>query len=109
MLQGEHSAILSTFIKLPFIIKIFFFFEWPLKTGFTVFYVYCLPLTVNICFAVFSSLNPDEEEEERKASYESYRILVENECAGCKDFLCFYRTVDLDKTVFTWSAVGAQW
>ena len=38
MLQGEHSAILSTFIKLPFVIKIFVFsiFEWPLKTGFTV-------------------------------------------------------------------------
>ena len=25
MLQGEHSAILSTFIKLPFVNKIFFF------------------------------------------------------------------------------------
>ena len=38
MLQGEHSAILSTFIKLPFVIKIFHLsiFEWPLKTGFTV-------------------------------------------------------------------------
>ena len=38
MLQGEHSAILSTLIKLPFVIKIFVFpiFEWPLKTGFTV-------------------------------------------------------------------------
>ena len=38
MLQGEHSAILLTFIKLPFGIKIFVFsiFEWPLKTGFTV-------------------------------------------------------------------------
>ena len=38
MLQGEHSAILSTFIKLQFVIKIFAlsFFEWPLKTGFTV-------------------------------------------------------------------------
>ena len=38
MLQGEHSAILSTFIKLPFAIKTFVlsFFEWPLKTGFTV-------------------------------------------------------------------------
>ena len=38
MLQ-EHSAILSTFIKLPFvIIKIFVLsiFEWPHKTGFTV-------------------------------------------------------------------------
>ena len=38
MLQGEHSAILSTFIKLPFVINIFVLsiFEWPLKTGFTV-------------------------------------------------------------------------
>ena len=39
MLQGEHSAILSTFIKLLFVIKTFVLstFEWPLKTGFTVF------------------------------------------------------------------------
>ena len=31
MLQGEHSALLMTFIKLPFIIKIFVLsiFEWP--------------------------------------------------------------------------------
>ena len=38
MLQGEHSAILSTFIKLQFVIKIFVLsiFEWPFKTGFTV-------------------------------------------------------------------------
>ena len=37
-LQGEHSAILSTFIKLPFGIKIFVLsiFEWPLYTGFTI-------------------------------------------------------------------------
>ena len=38
MLQGEHSAILSTFIKLPFVIKIFVLsiFEWLFYTGFTV-------------------------------------------------------------------------
>ena len=38
MLQGEHSAILLTFIKLLFAFKIFVLsiFEWPLKTGFTV-------------------------------------------------------------------------
>ena len=38
MLQGEHSAILLTFIKLPIVIKIFVLsiFEWPLYTGFTV-------------------------------------------------------------------------
>ena len=37
--QGEHSASLETFIKLPFIINIFVLssFEWLLKTGFTVF------------------------------------------------------------------------
>ena len=37
MLQGEHSAILST-IKLPFVIEIFAlsFFEWPFYTCFTV-------------------------------------------------------------------------
>ena len=39
MLPGEHSAILSTFIKLPFVIKIFVLsiFERLLYTGFTVF------------------------------------------------------------------------
>ena len=32
-----HSAILSTFIKLPFVIKIYVLsiFEWPFYTGFT--------------------------------------------------------------------------
>ena len=41
MLQGEHSAILSTFIKLPFVIKTFVLsiFEWPLQTGFMVFFL----------------------------------------------------------------------
>ena len=39
MLQGEHSAILSTFIKLPIDNKIFdlSIFEWSLYTGFTVY------------------------------------------------------------------------
>ena len=38
MLQGKHSAILSTFFKLPFVIKIFrlSIFEWPFYTGFIV-------------------------------------------------------------------------
>ena len=38
LLQGEQSAILSTFINLPFVIKIFvlFIFVWPLKTSYTV-------------------------------------------------------------------------
>ena len=69
MLQGEHSAILSTFIKLPFVIKIFVLsiFEWPLKTGFTVhnsfkhrpdlhkkhFIIFC-NLIVKLIFRVFT-------------------------------------------------------
>ena len=38
MLQGEQSSILLTFIKLPFVVKIFVLsiFEWPFYTGFTV-------------------------------------------------------------------------
>ena len=38
MLHGEHSAILSTFIKLPFVIKIVVLsiFEWSFYTDFTV-------------------------------------------------------------------------
>ena len=38
MLQGEHSAILLTFIKQPFVIKTIFLsiFEWAYKTGFAV-------------------------------------------------------------------------
>ena len=36
--KREHSAILWTFIKLPFVVKTFVssIFEWALKTGFTV-------------------------------------------------------------------------
>ena len=38
MRQGEYFAILLTFIKLPFVIKIFVLsiFEWLFYTGFTV-------------------------------------------------------------------------
>ena len=37
MLKREHSTILSTFTKLPFVINIFVLsnFEWPLYTGLT--------------------------------------------------------------------------
>ena len=59
MLQGEHSAILSTFIKLPFVIKVYVLsiFEWPLKTGFTVYNDKCGPHSIvkNIMLkAIFS-------------------------------------------------------
>ena len=49
MLQEGHSAILSTFIKLPFVMKIFVLsiFEWPFYTGFTV-YTRKKPLNGNV-------------------------------------------------------------
>ena len=42
MLQGEHSAILLTIIKLPFVIKIVVLsiFEWMFYTGFTVYHYF---------------------------------------------------------------------
>ena len=51
MLQGEHSAILSTFIKLPFAFKTFVLsiFEWLLKTCFTVITTYKYFLFCGVC------------------------------------------------------------
>ena len=56
MLRGEHSAILSTFIKLPFLIKIFILsiFEWLLKTGLTVvLYMYMDPYSLLACSCIY--------------------------------------------------------
>ena len=66
MIHLEHSAILSTFIRLPLVIKFFVFFiiEWPFYTGFTVypdetrclsyFFILCLFLaSYDISFFVF--------------------------------------------------------
>ena len=56
MLQWEHSAILSTFIKVPFVINILVLsiFEWPLKTGFTVLILSMLACHLLIPFANLS-------------------------------------------------------
>ena len=60
MLQGEHSAKLSTFIKLPFVIKIFVLsiFEWPFYTAFTVpkFHelVHCFDIALTLLISNFS-------------------------------------------------------
>ena len=47
---AEHSALLSTFIKLLHVIKIFVLsiLEWPLKTGFT---VNCYVIFRSTCYA----------------------------------------------------------
>ena len=57
MLQGEHSTILSTFIKLEFVIKTFVLsiFEWPFYTGFTV-SAQCHAL-VSMCWVLFWAVN----------------------------------------------------
>ena len=44
MLQGEHSAILLTFMKLPFVIKIFGRLFW--SGNFTQVLLYCLKLSL---------------------------------------------------------------
>ena len=56
MLQEEHSAILSTFIKLPFVIKIFVLstFEWSFYTGFTVSGLKCF--CHGICYLILIQL-----------------------------------------------------
>ena len=52
---AKHSAILSTYIQLPFVIKIFvLLFEWALKTGFNVFHNCCQLITFG------NSLDPDQ-------------------------------------------------
>ena len=52
MVQGEHSVILLTCIKLPFVIKTFVLsiFEWPFYTGFTVMSCFKIykPVVINI-------------------------------------------------------------
>ena len=60
MLQGEHSAIFSTFIKLPFVINIFVLsiFEWPLKTGFT---EICVLILIILFFFCVEGLHPIQQ------------------------------------------------
>ena len=55
-LQREHSAILSTFYRLPVVIKTFVLsiFEWPYYTGFTVY------LTLYMLVTSVNSLDPDQ-------------------------------------------------
>ena len=86
MFQGEHSAILSTFIKLPFAIKIFVLsiFEWPFYTEFTVVSIVeqaslslALSETLKIGFVVLrpiSELNTGQEKPEDRNKQKLNRI-----------------------------------
>ena len=55
MLIGEHSAIILTFKKLPFVIKTFnlSIFEWQSNTGFT---AWCSYLLINLINCLLLSL-----------------------------------------------------
>ena len=64
MLPLEHSAILLTFVKQPFVFKtsILSIFEWPLKTGFTVLFSESIILQNQLQDAM-SKVLPGEEGE----------------------------------------------
>ena len=57
--EGEHSALLSTFIELPFAIKLFVLsiFEWPFYSGILyVGYYKDFTLTINVKNFVFQPI-----------------------------------------------------
>ena len=64
MLQGEHSAIRSTFIKLLLAIMTFVLsiFEWPLKTGFTVYDKTAHLRSINRAFTAGTNQKRDVDE-----------------------------------------------
>ena len=70
MLQGEHSATLSTFIKLPFV-KIFVLsiFEWPFNTGFTV----NAFTSINCCFCRYATSKCHSVADLSNLTYFGYR------------------------------------
>ena len=54
MLQGGHSAILLTLIKLPIVLKTFdlSIFEWPFQTGFIVYYLHLYTILFDFSLTV---------------------------------------------------------
>ena len=87
MLQGRQSAILSTFIKLPFVIKlvVLSIFEWSLKTGFTV-YLKCA------CFGLSQKRLLEAKFEDPKSQLEDAKI--HNPCVYIK--VLFNRTQNME-------------
>ena len=76
------SAILSTFIKLPLVIKIFVLsiFEWPFYTGFTVLQKYY------VRSAISSSTNPCHDKYSYLLRSSSIFILFNMQQSRCKHF-----------------------
>ena len=96
MLQGEHSAILSTFIKLPFVINTFVLsiFEWPFYTGFTV-----ISYVHKVILYTCMHIHPEQSELPRPIPLNSVesdpgctsRIYFDN--AGCHVTLTLYNVM----------------
>ena len=78
MLQGKHSAILLTFIKLPFVIKItvLSIFEWRLYTGLTV------HIVINPYHARYLYTGLDKQNFQRK-NVNIFLPISFNICFGC--------------------------
>ena len=77
--KREHSAILRTFIKLPFVIKTYVLsiFKWPLKTGFTVHYNFLKTHLWNARLMTYSSLFMyDQLLDTNRGSYMSAHVLL---------------------------------
>ena len=91
MVQGEHSAILSTFIKLLFVIKIFilYIFKWPLKTDISV---------IRISTFHYCSYSPDQYNQTEHTVFNAHEKFQQNQsqfschqiwCDECKITLIF--------------------
>ena len=99
MLQEEHSAILSTFIKLPFVIKIFVLsiFEWPLYTGFAVYHFFVKFHTKTICEPKYDCVILKSMFKEAcykgtvvpfESPYSSYSLMCQSQQKSSAFFLC---------------------
>ena len=131
MLQGEHSAILSTFIKLTFVINIFVLsiYELPLKTGFTVgvyysklFFLFLVSMSTQnthvsiaclltitylchllICFT--NSLDPDQAQQNKVWRHIPPSLVLETQFSHfCNHFNELYRET-IVKMIFVYLAV----
>ena len=75
------EQILSTFIKLPFVIKIsaLSIFEWPLRTGFTVIKTYLLFLFLNqkVCMFKNDITHTRQELNSEELAHVSYPISIQ--------------------------------
>ena len=98
MLQGERSALHLTFIKLPFVIKIFVLsnFEWPFYTGFTVIWKTC-----NKCRTNCAKIN--ENITLKVLIYDYFSIIFHKINRISKHISLLYKFVKLTMPINNWT------